>query len=228
MNNLVAEVAVLAAGVAVSPVPLGALVLLLGTRRALANAVAFLVGWMVAVCAVGAVTSLVVSGASDGTDRSTIEGAVGLAAGGLLLALGASQLLTRSRAVERVWSRVVDDLRPRGGLAAGLALSGANPKVLALTVAAVTKIETADVTPAGRVIAFAMYAAIASASIGAVLGTFVVARRRRASFLETARAWLLRHGPAVAVGLCLAVGALLVATSLATLPKGDDGSPRPR
>src|SRR5262245_15521896 len=60
-----------AVGVALSPVPIIAVILMLGTPRARSNGVAFAVGWVVGLVAVSAIVLLVAGGADDDTSGAS-------------------------------------------------------------------------------------------------------------------------------------------------------------
>jgi hypothetical protein len=63
MGEAIGQILSLGVGVALSPVPIIAVVLMLGTPRARVNGPAFLLGWMAGLAIVGTVVLLVSSGA---------------------------------------------------------------------------------------------------------------------------------------------------------------------
>src|SRR6185295_10424772 len=79
-------------GVALSPIPIIAVVLMLGTPRARANGPAFVLGWIVGLAIVGALV-LVAAGSADATQGSQPADWVGV----LKLALGVLVLLVAVR-----------------------------------------------------------------------------------------------------------------------------------
>ena len=62
MGNAIGEILPLAIGVALSPLPIIAVVLMLGTPRARANGPAFAVGWLAGLTIVGTIVLLLASG----------------------------------------------------------------------------------------------------------------------------------------------------------------------
>ena len=69
MNQAIGQVLSFGVGVALSPIPIIAVVLMLSTPRGRANGPGFLLGWIIGLAAVGAIV-LVVSGSADATDAA--------------------------------------------------------------------------------------------------------------------------------------------------------------
>ena len=67
MGQAIGQVLPLAVGVALSPVPIIAVVLMLVTPRAAANGAAFVLGWLIGIRAVGTVVLLIASPADAST-----------------------------------------------------------------------------------------------------------------------------------------------------------------
>ena len=75
MAEGISAVLTFAVGVAISPVPIIAVILMLGTPRARSNGPAFAVGWVLGLVIVSVIVVLVASGADDadsGTDRKSV------------------------------------------------------------------------------------------------------------------------------------------------------------
>jgi threonine/homoserine/homoserine lactone efflux protein len=89
-----------AVGVALSPVPIVAVILMLGTPRARSNGLAFAAGWVVGLVAVGVIVLLVAGDADSSGDTSTAVDVVVLLFGVLLLAVAVKQWRGRPRAGE--------------------------------------------------------------------------------------------------------------------------------
>ena len=68
MGQAIGDILPLAIGVAISPVPIIAVVLMLGTPRARANGPAFAVGWLAGLTIVGAIVLLLASGNASEPD----------------------------------------------------------------------------------------------------------------------------------------------------------------
>src|SRR5215217_4520175 len=129
----------LAIGVALSPVPIIAVVLMLTTPRARANGPAFVLGWLVGLGVVGAVVlALAGPGASEEGQPATWVSWLKLVLGLGLLLVAARQFRGRPHEGEEAplpkWMGAIDRFRAGQALGGGAALAGANPKNLLLAV----------------------------------------------------------------------------------------------
>mgnify|MGYP003287822831 CR=1 FL=1 len=99
MGDAIGQVLALGVGVALSPVPIIAVVLMLGTPRARANGPAFVLGWVAGLAVAGTVILLVSSGAgaSEDGDPANWVGVLKIVLGLLLLAPLLTDALERNR-----------------------------------------------------------------------------------------------------------------------------------
>jgi threonine/homoserine/homoserine lactone efflux protein len=117
MGQAIGQVLSLGVGVALSPVPIIAVVLMLGTPRGRANGSAFVLGWILGLAIVGTIVLLVASGAnaSEGGEPATWVGIVELVLGAALLGLAVRQWRGRPRGGDAgrlpSWMRTIDRLR---------------------------------------------------------------------------------------------------------------------
>ena len=95
MGQAIGQILGLAAGVAISPVPVIALILMLFSNRAGSNSLAFLVGWLVGLTVVSIVVLSI--GIQDSGDDADSGGWIKLVIGLLFLALGVKQWRGRPR-----------------------------------------------------------------------------------------------------------------------------------
>ncbi len=130
-----------AVGVAISPVPIIAAVLMLMSARAKQTAPAFAAGWLAGLTVVGVIVLLLsdpadVSG--DGTG-STVSGWIKIGLGVLFLALAAGQWRRRPHGGEEArlpgWMAAIDQMTAARAFALAAALAAVNPKNLSLTIA---------------------------------------------------------------------------------------------
>ena len=125
MGHAISEVLPFAIGVAISPVPIIAVILVLFSARANANGPAFLVGWVLGVAIVSvAVYLLADAGNASETDSGGSDTTfwIKLVVGILLVLLGIRNWRTQSDDVEKKppkWMASIDSLTPvkAGGLA---------------------------------------------------------------------------------------------------------------
>lgn len=141
MGKVLGDVLGFAAAVAVSPLPITAIILLLATPRGRLNGLLFTAGWVVGLAGVAGVTLAVAgpAGSSGHGHTATWVGVLKLALGGLLVLFGARQWHRRPKdpAQARLpkWMSVIDSLSPGKTLGLGLALAAANAKNAPLAIA---------------------------------------------------------------------------------------------
>ena len=142
MGNAISTILPQAIGVAISPVPIIAVILMLFSQRARSNGPAFLVGWVLGLAVVGSFVLLLASlgKISTGGTPSTLAYVLKLLLGLLFLFLAVRQWRSRPKEGEEPkmpkWMEAIDTFTV--GKAFGLAalLAGVNPKNLSLTLAA--------------------------------------------------------------------------------------------
>jgi hypothetical protein len=179
-----AQIAVLAIGVALSPLPIVAVLIILLTKRARMGSLVFSAAWIL-----GNATAIVLAVAFAGSLKPPGQGldlpAEGMAT--LLLGIGlfATAWLARRRrwhaedplATPR-WVEAVDDLSPMGGAVVAFSNALTSPKNLALAIAAGVAIRNATRVPAEIAASELLYIAIASLTIVIPVVIYLVAGKR--------------------------------------------------
>ena len=134
-----AEVLPFAIGVAISPVPIIAVILMLFSSRAKVNGPMFLIGWAVALSIVSGLAFL----AGDAASQSTATDAVSwsqVLVGALFVVLAVRTWSKRAPAGEQPeppkWMAGIDSFSPVKALTLALLLAGVNPKNLLLAAGA--------------------------------------------------------------------------------------------
>lgn len=213
----------LAVGIAISPVPVTAAILMLLSPRAKQTAVGFLVGWVIGIVLTASVFTLLgsvipkIDSAPDGlTTGVIIQFALGL----LLLWLSIRQWRGRPKPgeeqVQPKWMSALDTIKPGAALLMGTFLSSINPKNLLLHVSA--GIRFSEITDSAALVAtVAVYAAIASLTVGAPVICYLASPKRFERPLISLREWLLQHNAAVMTVLLLVLGINLISKSIAAL-----------
>ncbi|NUU22153.1 MAG: GAP family protein [Streptomycetaceae bacterium] len=219
MGDAIGQVLSPAVGVAISPIPLIAVILMLATPKGRANGLAFTAGWIVALAA--AVTALIAVGAGGGADDDGESARwtywLKLAIAVLFLLLAAKQWRGRPKAGEEAelpaWMATIDGFTPvkSAGLAVGLAV--VNPKNLALVLAAGVSIAGATGGSGGR----AVFVAIASLCTVVPLAVYLVGGERAAHTLDGWKAWMARHNGAIMAVLFLVLGVKLLGDAVSGL-----------
>jgi len=178
LSQAIGELLPSAVGVALSPVPIVAVILMLATPRARVTGTAFAVGWIVGLSVVSVVVLLVAGGADQSdSGASDAVNVFKVVIGLLFFALAAKQWRGRPAPGEDpplpAWMSTIDTFTAGKSFALGALLSGLNPKNLALTAAAAASIAQADLSGGQDVAAVAVFVVLGSLS---VVGPVVYAR----------------------------------------------------
>lgn len=223
MGAAIGDVLGLAAGVAVSPLPIVAMILVLATPRGRFNGIVFGLGWVLGLAVLGAVV-LALAGpadASDGGEPAAWTGWLKLLLGVLALLLAVRQWRGRpapgSEPQMPKWMASIDRLKPGGALGLGALLSAVNPKNGGLTIAAAATIAGTGLAGGEQAVVLAVFVLIGSAGVLAPLIVYLVAGEGAARTLDSWKAWAATHNAAVMAVLFLVFGFKLVGDGLAVL-----------
>lgn len=211
-----------AVGVAVSPVPIIAVILMLGTPKARSNGPAFAAGWIAGLVVVAVVVLLVAGGADDPDGGpSTAVDAVKLAFGVLFLAMGFQQWRRRPRAGEQPqmpgWMRAIDGFTTERSTILGVALSGLNPKNLALTLAAAASIAQAGLSAGGDVVAVGVFVVIGSLTVAGPVAAYLWASERVEQPLTEVKQFMADNNNVIMAVVLVVLAAKLVGDGIAGL-----------
>lgn len=223
MGQGVGEILTLAIGVAISPVPIIAVILMLFSQRARVNGPVFLLGWVVALAVVGGV-AYALSDQSDAATSSTSSDAISwgkIVFGVLFLLLAARQWRSRPAPGEEPpmpkWMAGVDTLTPGKALGLGVVLAGVNPKNLLLTVAAAAGLAQLGLPTTDVVVSLVVFVVVASLTIAGPVVYYLVGGDKAKEELDSMKAWLAVHNTAVMAVLFLVFGIDLIAKGLPPL-----------
>lgn len=223
MGAAIGDVLGLAAGVAVSPLPIVAMILVLATPRGRVNGSLFGIGWLAGLSILGTVVLLLAgpAGSSDDGDPAAWTGWLKLLLGVGALLLAARQW--RGRPAEGAapempkWMAGLDKLKPGGALGLGALLSGVNPKNAGLTIAAAATIAGAGLAGGEQAVTLAVFVVIGSVGVLAPLIVYLVAGEGAARTLDTWKTWSGDHNAAIMAVLFLVFGFKLVGDGIAVL-----------
>jgi hypothetical protein len=219
----ISEVLTFAIAVAISPIPIIAVILMLFSARARVNGPAFLVGWVVALAAVSTIVYVVAHDGNVATN-STASDSVSwgkIVLGVVLLLLARRNWRNRPASGTEPstpkWMARIDSLSALEAAGLGAALAAANPKNLILTLGSAAGLAQLGLSTSDAIVATAVFVLLGSVSIaGPVLYALAGGARARAS-LDSAKAWLGAHNAAVMGALFLVFGVDLIAKGLPPL-----------
>jgi hypothetical protein len=209
-----------AVGVAVSPLPIIAVILMLFSPRAARTAPAFLAGWVLALA--GLTTVVAVLGGLGGDDGGSVVGGILKVVVGLLfLLLAVRQWRSRpepgTSPAPPAWMASIDAMGAGRCLGLGVLFAAANPKNLGLTLAAGTTIGTTGLPAAQQVVVGSVFVVVASLSVAVPVVGHLVARDRVTPALDRARVWLVSNSATVMMVLFLVLGAKVLGDGLTVL-----------
>ena len=225
MGQGISAVLTFAIGVAISPVPIIAVILMLFSDRARVNGPAFLLGWVIALAAASTVIYVVshdgnVAQTSSTASDSVSWGTIALGVG--MLALARRHWRQRPKAGEDPvmpkWLTTVESVSPVKAFGLAVVLAVVNPKNLILTAGAAAGLaQVSGLTTTDAVVAIVVFVVIASLTIaGPVVYSLVGGAKAKAS-LDSAKGWLTTHNAAVLGVLFLVFGVDLISKGLPPL-----------
>jgi len=223
MGHAVGDVLGLAAAVAVSPLPIVAIILLLATPRGRRSGPLFILAWVLGLAALGAIMLAIGApgGASTHHHPATWVGALKLILGVLLVLFGAWQWRRRpkdpAQAHLPAWMAVIDRFTPVKILGLGLLFSAGNIKNAALTIAAGASISSAGIGVPQQIATLAIFVIIGSLGVFAPLAVYLIMGERAERMLGSWRDWAVQHNAAVLAVLFFVLGLKLIGDGISIL-----------
>ena len=213
----------LAVGVALSPIPIIAVVLMLTSRRARSNGPAFVIGWLIGLAVIGAIVLSVAgpAGASKSGSPATWVSWVKIVLGAALLLVAVRQFRGRPKDGDEAalpkWMASIDTMKPLTVLGLAALLGGVNPKNLLLAVSAGASIAQTGISGGEQAIAYAVFALVGTIGVGAPVGIYLALGERSATMLAALKDWMGRHNAVIMSVLCLVIGAKLIGDAIGAL-----------
>jgi threonine/homoserine/homoserine lactone efflux protein len=223
MGQAIGSTLPLAVGVALSPVPIIAVVLMLTSRRARSNGPAFVIGWLIGLAVIGAIVLSVAgpAGASKSGSPATWVSWVKIVLGAGLLLVAVRQFRGRPKDSDEAalpkWMASIDSMKPLPVLGLAALLGGVNPKNLLLAVSAGASIAQTGISGVDQAIAYAVFALIGTIGVGAPVVLYFALGERSATMLATLKDWMGRHNAVIMSVLCLVIGVKLIGDAIGGL-----------
>jgi len=223
MGEAIGQLLPFAVGVAISPMPIVAMVLMLITPKAKANGFAFLIGWLIGVAVAGAIALALIgpSSTSDDGDVSDWTYWLKFALGVLLLALAIKEWRARPAPDADVpmpkWMNALDDFTAvkAGGLA--VLLSALNPKNLVFIIGGATAISQLDLSAGTQAGAWTVFTVIAAVGVAVPMAIYLFMGDKAATTLGHLKDWMARNNTAVMAVLVLIIGVKLIGDAISGL-----------
>lgn len=210
------EMLPIALGIAISPIPVIAVIVMLFSARAKSNSIAFAATWFLAIALVGAGFIMLASGQEMIVSDEGEGGLewVKIVLGILLLLMAANNFKSRPKKGEKpempTWLVKIEEFTPvkSGGLA--ILLSVINPKNLPLIIAGALFIAGSGQIDNTTWINLGVFAIIASFTVIAPVVYYFIAGKKAEKTLTTWKEWLSQNNAMVMFWLLLIVGVILL------------------
>src|SRR5215213_81855 len=178
----------LAIGVALSPIPIIAVVVLLTSSRARSLGPVFVLGWWLGLVVVGAIVLVVVGPSGAGSSGQ------------------------RTRWVS--WGMIVLGVL----LGGGVVLGGVRPRSLLLVVGGAVAIAQTGIAAGQQAIAYAVFAVVATIGVAVPVVIYFAMGTRSAELLGRFKGWMRRHNAVILAVVLLVIGVTLIGDGIGGLP----------
>jgi threonine/homoserine/homoserine lactone efflux protein len=223
MRQGISEVLPFAMGIAISPLPVIAIILILFSDRARVNGPVFLLGWVAGLAAVATVVYLVTDAADAATDTSASDtvswGKIVL--GVLLLGLARRNWAKRPAPGQPAelpkWMATVESIAPSRAFGLAVLLSVVNPKNLVLVMGAAAGLGQLGLSTGDAVVALVVFVVVSSALIAFAVGYNAFGGASAKRTLNDLKVWMTEHNNAVMAVLFLVFGVVLISKGIGLL-----------
>ena len=216
MEQLAQALLPLALGVAVSPIPIIAVLIMLLSERARVTGWGFLLGWILGI-AVACCASILLGSVLEfrsGTWQSYTASLLALLLGVLALVAALRSWRRRPRLGQSPtlprWLSTADQLSIGRSAGLGVLLSVANPKNLLLCQAAGTEIAQSHLPVGQQAWAALQFTAVAAITVALPVLTHAAAKQGMSNPLNTLRTWLIAKSSAVTSILLIVIATVLI------------------
>jgi hypothetical protein len=221
MREVVGEILPLALGVAISPIPIIAAILMLLSPKAKATSIGFLIGWLGGIVVAVVVFVLLASFLPQDSDQSSpVAGVIKIVLGGLMLLVAGRQWQGRPHGDEEptmpTWMSAIDSMSAGKAMGLGFLLAAVNPKNLLMAVSAGAIIGTAQLTLGSVAGTVAIFTALAGCTVAVPVIGYLLASKATAGPLESLRGWMVHNNATIMAVLLLVIGVNMIGKGIAS------------
>jgi len=197
-------------------------VLVLNTSRARTNGLAFVFGWLIGLGVAGAIMLAIADSAkaSEAGAPAIWVSWTKILLGVLLLLVAANQFRTRAGGSEKPqprWTGRVETMKARMVSGLAIVLATLNPKNLLLIAGGAAAIAETGIGGRQQVIAYLVFALIASIGILTPLMIYFTMGERAPEILGQLRDWMSRNSAVIIAVICLVIGVKIIGDGIAAL-----------
>jgi threonine/homoserine/homoserine lactone efflux protein len=202
-------------GIAISPIPIIAAILMLLSPYAKGTSVGFMIGWTAGIIVAIVLFTLLSSVLpTDTGGPSTIAGVIKIILGALLLFLALKQWRSRPAKGEQAtmpkWMSAIDSMTAGKAIGLGFLLSAVNPKNLLLAVSAGLIVGGAALTFSQAIVVIIIFVLLAGCTVIIPVIGYLIASARLAGPLDKLREWLVENNATIMAVLLLVIGVSVI------------------
>jgi threonine/homoserine/homoserine lactone efflux protein len=222
MGSVIGEILPLALGIAISPIPIIAVILMLLSPRAKGASVGFMIGWVAGIVVAVVVFTLLSSVIPQDSDGgSSAGGVIKIIFGVLLLFLAFRQWRGRPAKGEQAtlpkWMSAIDSMTVAKALGLGFLLAAVNPKNLLMAASAGLIIGGAGMGfGQGLALVIIIFVLLAACTVLIPVTGYLIASARLAGPLDRLRGWLVENNSTIMAVLLLVIGVAVIGKGIAS------------
>jgi len=222
MGSVIGEILPLAVGIAISPIPIIAVILMLLSPRAKGTSVGFMIGWLagivVAIVVFTLLSSVIPQRSSGG---SAAGGVIKIIFGVLLLFLALRQWRGRPAKGEQAtmpkWMSAIDSMTVAKALGLGFLLAAVNPKNLLMAASAGLIVGGSGLGfGRGLTLVIIIFVLLAACTVVIPVIGYLIASARSAGPLDRLRGWLVENNSTIMAVLLLVIGVAVIGKGIAS------------
>jgi threonine/homoserine/homoserine lactone efflux protein len=220
--SVIGEILPLAVGIAISPIPIIAAILMLLSPRAKATSVGFLLGWLAGIVIAIVLFTVLASmlPQQDASGSSPVAGVIKIILGALLLILATKQWRGRPADGEQAampkWMSAIDSMTAAKCVGLGFLLSAVNPKNLLMAISAGLIIGGANLSLGDTAVVIVVFVLLAGCTVLVPVIGYLVASTRMAGPLDRLRGWLVDNNATIMTVLLLVIGISVIGKGIAS------------
>mgnify|MGYP003482660793 FL=1 len=206
----------LALGIAISPIPIIAAILMLLSPKARVTSVGFLLGWVIGIIVAVTVFTLLsaILPEADPNAVKPIQGVIQLILGAGLLLLAVKQWRGRPKPGETAelpkWMQAIDKVTFIVAFGLGFLLSAVNPKNLIMAAGAGLGIGGAELSTGAVIGVIAIFTLIAASTVLVPVVGYLIAAEKLRGPLDALRGWLANENAVIMAILMLVMGVSMI------------------
>ena len=219
MLELIAELVPQAIGMAASPLPLIAVLLMILSPNGRGRSIGFAVGRVLAVLVTVLAVAALSDAATQGSGGTRVGAVIRLVLGVGLILLALSKFRSRPKGAAEPktpgWMQALDGMPPAKALRTGFLVTAINPKELIFGIAAGVVIGSASIPPAMVAAALLIYTALATITVVVPVVAYLLFGAPVRRVLEPVKTWLVRYYNIIIAVVLAIIGAVMIGKGLA-------------